>query len=285
MLLVGLSAFPLYSLTRAERDQETVLPLLAILIWLALAGLIVSAFGFALSSAAMMGMPLAALDMPMLLSMAGETEQGTAWLVRTASLATASIALTMLGRQRSFQYASAVACSAVALATLLWSGHAAATEGALGIAHRISDIAHMIAAAIWIGGIAAFGFLLSQFAPSDAHARLVTRSLVGFSRVGTIAVAIIGVTGLVNGYAIVGTDVTKLVQSPYGILLTAKLVFFGAMLVLAANNRWKLTPALSHAGDGAQVAWRRMRISIALEAAVGIAILGIVALLGTSAPL
>lgn len=47
-----------------------------------------------------------------------------------------------------------------ALATLLWSGHAGATEGALGTVHRIGHIAHMVATAIWIGGIAAFALLL-----------------------------------------------------------------------------------------------------------------------------
>lgn len=284
MLLVGLAAFPLYSFTRAEREQSTVLPLTAILTGLALAGLIFSAFGFALSSAAMMGIPLAAIDVPMLLSMAIETEQGAAWLARTASLAAACAFLIMLRRQPSLQCVLALACGVVALATLLWSGHAAATEGALGTAHRISDIAHMIAAAIWIGGIAAFGLLLSQPSQSDGYARIIVRSLRDFSRVGTVAVAIIGVTGLLNGYAILGANVTRLAQSPYGVILTAKLVLFAAMLTLAANNRWKLTSALAHAGDNTNTAWNRLRISITLEATAGTGILALVAWLGMVSP-
>ena len=284
MLLVGLAAFPLYSFTRGEREQGTFLPLAAKLIWLALGGLMLSAFGFALSSAAMMGVPLTAIDVPMLLLMANETEQGAAWLARTESLAAAIVLLIVLRRQPPFQYVVALAFGAVALATLAWAGHAAATEGALGTAHRISDIAHMIAAAIWIGGIAAFAFLLSQSGPSDAYLRIVARSLAGFSRVGTVAVAVIGVTGLLNGYAILGADVMRLAQSRYGILLAAKLTLFLAMLVLAANNRWKLTPALANTGDETKIALRRLRISIALEAAAGAGILALVAWLGTLAP-
>lgn len=285
ILFVGLAAFPLYSFTQAERDRQAVLPLAAVLTWLALAGLFLSAFGFALSSAAMMGIPLAAIDVPMLLSMASETQQGAAWLARAAALAAAFAFLITLRRQPSFQYGLALSCGAVALATLLWSGHAAATEGPLGTAHRISDSAHMLAAAIWIGGIAAFGLLLSQSTPSVAHVRIVTRSLASFSRVGTLAVAIVGVTGLVNGYAILGTDVTRLVQSPYGFLLMAKLLLFAAMLVIAANNRWNLTPALSQAGDSTKAAWNRLRISMVLEAAAGAAILALVAWLGTLSPI
>lgn len=47
----------------------------------------------------------------------------------------------------------------VAVATLVWSGHAGVTEGAAGTVHRISDILHMIAAAVWIGAIGAFLWL------------------------------------------------------------------------------------------------------------------------------
>lgn len=285
MLLVGLGAFPLYSFTPAEREASAILPLRTILAWLAVGGLLFSALGFAFSSAEMMGIPLAEIDAPMLLSMASETEQGAAWLARTASLSVAIAFLIILRRQRSLQYTVALASGAVALATLLWSGHAAATEGALGTIHRISDIAHMVAAAFWMGGIAAFCFLLAESAPSNAQVRIVTRSLADFSRVGAVAVTIIGVTGLVNGYAILGTDVSKLVRSPYRILLTVKLIFFGAMLVLAANNRWKLTPSLSHAADGTTAIWSRLRISIALEAAAGTSILVLVAWLGRLAPI
>lgn len=288
MLLVGLAAFPLFSFTRAEREEGAVLPLTVELTWLAFAGLIISAFAFALSSAAMMGVPLADIDVPMLLSMVSETAQGAAWLVRSASLAAAFACLIALRRRRSLQYALALASGAVALATLLWSGHAAATEGGLGTVHRISDIAHMIAGAVWIGGIAAFAMLLRPRAQAQGAGRIATvrRALKDFARFGTVAVAIILVTGIVNGYAIFGTEVATLFTSTYGLLLALKVALVGAMLLIAANNRWRLTPALERATDDAseRAAWKSLRLSVALEATAAAAVLALVAWLGTLMP-
>lgn len=286
MLLVGLAAFPLYSFTRSEREDGVVLLLGGKLVWLALAALPLSVAGFAISSAAMMGVPVSALDFPMLASMASETEQGAAFLVRMAALVATLAAFLLLRPSQTPRYVVAMVGGSTALATLLWSGHAAATEGALGAAHRISDIAHMIAAAIWIGGIAAFCLLLARPAQGEACVTLAARLLAEFARVGTVAVAIILLTGLFNGYAIFGADITKLFQSTYGLLLAAKLVLFAAMLSLAANNRWRLTPVLERAAasDHSEGAWTRLRISVALEAAAGAAVLALVAWLGTLAP-
>ena len=288
MLLVGLAAFPLYSFTRAERDDGAVLPLAVTLTWLAFAGLIISAFGFALSSAAMMGISLAEIDAPMLLSMADETEQGAAWLVRTASLTTAVAFLIAVRRRRSLQYALALASGAVALATLLWSGHAAATEGAIGTVHRISDIAHMTAGAVWIGGIAAFALLLHPRVHAQGAARLALarRALADFARVGTVAVAVIVVTGMVNGYAIFGADMAAMFVSTYGLLLAFKVALVAAMLIIAANNRWRLTPALEQSTDDLDsgTAWMRLRVSVALEATAAVMVLALVAWLGTLMP-
>ncbi len=286
MLLVGLAAFPLYSFRRSEREDGVVLPLGGKLVWLTSAGLLLSVAGFAIACAAMMGVPVSALNFPMLSSMAGDTDQGTAFLVRMVALLATLAALVLLRASRTPRYVVAMVGGSIALATLLWSGHAAATEGALGVAHRMSDIAHMIAAAIWIGGIAALCLLLVRPAQGEAQVTLAARLLAEFARVGTVAVAIILLTGLFNGYVIFGADIQKLFQSTYGLLLAAKLVLFAAMLSLAANNRWRLTPALERAAasDHSEGAWTRLRISVALEAAAGAAVLALVAWLGTLAP-
>lgn len=288
MLLVGLGAFPLYSFTRTEREKGAVFSFAVMLTWLAFAGLFISAFGFALSSAAMMGVKLSEIDMPLLLSMASETEQGVAWLVRSACLAAALAFLIALRRWPSLQYILAFSSGAVALATLLWSGHAAATEGALGSFHRISDFAHMIAGAVWIGGIVAFSLLLrpDTKAQSAVQIALARRALTNFARVGTAAVSVILVTGIVNSFAIFGTDMATIFASTYGLLLALKLTLVGAMLMLAANNRWRLIPDLEIESDDANelVAWKHLRLSVALEATAAAAVLALVAGLGTLMP-
>lgn len=285
LLLVGLSAFPLYSLTRAERKLAWVQQLGILLAWLAVAGLLFSVIGLAVATAAMMDVSLTALDVSMLASIVTETALGTAWSVRLAALAAVLAGFFILRRSSTAMLALSLAGGSVALATLLWSGHAGATEGVIGGAHRISDIAHMVAAALWLGGIASFCLLLFSFADTqdENHVALVARTLDTFSLVGTAAVVIVVITGLFNRVAISGADVPSLVQSRYGLLLTAKVLLVGAMLALAANNRWKLTPALGRAlcREDTSTAWRRLRMSVGLEAAAGATVLILVAWLGT----
>ena len=69
--------------------------------------------------------------------------------------------------------------------------------------------------------------------------------------------------------------------SRYGWLLGGTLLRFAGMLGLAALNRWRLTPALER-GDGAIGA---LRLSLAVETGAAIAIMTLVALLGTLDPI
>ena len=59
------------------------------------------------------------------------------------------------------------------------------------------------------------------------------------------------------------------------------------MLGLAAHNRFTLAPALSCAldsGAGTQVPVRHLRLSVGLEMLAGIALLGVVAVMGVQMP-
>jgi putative copper resistance protein D len=288
MLLVGLAAFPLYSFTRAERESRAVLRIDSLLMWLGVAGLLFSVAGFAIASAAMMGVPFTDINGPMLVSMASETDMGTAWCVRLVALSATVIGLLFIRRNQGLQLAWALTGGTVALATLLWSGHAAATEGGVGTAHRVSDITHMIAASIWVGGIAAFGLMLRPHreARNDSDVEILARALATFSRVGTAAVSVIVITGLFNGFVILGGDISALVKSTYGWLLTTKIALVSVMLILAVNNRWRLTPALERSGesDTIESTLARLRVSVTLEAAAGATVLALVAWLGTLAP-
>lgn len=93
--------------------------------------------------------------------------------------------------------------------------------------------------------------------------------------VGTVSVAIIVLTGVVNGYAILGPNLATLLGLTYGMLLVFKSGLVGVMLVLAANNRWRLTPALERASDDDGIAdvFTGLGRSVALEAAAGVGIL------------
>ena len=287
MLLTGLAAFPLYALGSDERrNSQFALSLTRPLQWFCALGLLFSALGILILTANMYGIGAFSVDMAMLLTMIRDTDVGAAWLCRMIALLVATAAASRLAASPAIASAILALTGAIALATLAWSGHAGATEGLAGAIHRINDALHMIAAAIWLGALAAFLLMLRTFRGAE-QAKLAARCLDQFARVGTICVLIIVATGLINADLIVGiANAGRSLASPYGQLLLIKLLLFGSMLLLAGANRWRLTPALTASvvnGDS-RAAIGRIRRSIAAEAAVGIAILVLVAWFGTLEP-
>ena len=288
MVLAGLVAFSLYAMNAEERASG-VLSLARPAIALSFLGLVLSAFGMAALIGSMTGTSLLAIDGEAACSIIGETAIGTAWIVRMAAMFAALVFALMLGRGRLFARTGLLLSAAVALATLVWTGHAGATEGWQGTLHRSADVVHMLAAAVWIGGIAAFAWLL--FRPfallTEAQLGMAAGALEQFSQVGTLAVGLIVVTGIANSLILLGwPDPARLIVSTYGQLLLAKLVLFAAMLILAAINRWRLTPALVAAvqADAAGAAVGALRRSLLVEGLAALAILALVARLGTLEP-
>lgn len=288
ILLPGLAAFPLYALRRFERNDDAVMPLRGTLAIIAVSSLALSSIGFLVLIASMTGNPIFEPDWETSRAILSESAIGTAWLVRIGALFTVLAAL-LYCRANARRLAATTLAGAVALSTLVWTGHAGAGEGGLGLLHKSSDVLHMLAAAVWLGGIAAFLLLMRPSPdqmPAD-HIVIAHRSLEQFSLVGTICVSIIAITGLVNGQILVGfSNVSDLPGSPYGQLLIAKLVLVGLMLLLAAKNRWRLTPSLRAAitqGETA-LAINTLRKSLMLEAGAAAAILVLVAWLGMLEP-
>lgn len=286
MLVVGLAAFLLYAPSANERRSPAIMASFwKAERWLCSSGLLLSIAGMAALTANMYGVGLHAVDPPMIWELACGSSVGAAWLWRTAALLLA-LAAALWATKRPVVAAGLIATTgSVALASLAWSGHAGATEGAVGMLHRASDALHMIAAAIWIGAIAAFLLLLARPAPCRLH--LASRSLERFSLVGTICVLVITATGLFNGEMIVGAvNIGVSLAAPYGKLLLAKLTLFGLMLTLAAANRWRIVPALKHslATGAPEHAVSAMRRSLLIEALAGAAILALVAWFGMLEP-
>lgn len=297
MLVAGLAAFPLYALTRTERLRpEPMATIWRIERWLCAAGLFLSALGMGVLAASMQGVSILSLELQPFLDLVLETDVGAAWIYRSTALLAALAATIWLTRWPTFTAVLLAAAGSLAVATLVWSGHAGATEGVAGTMHRVSDILHMIAAAVWIGAIGTFLLLTSPqvLCQLPDGLPIAARSLDQFSRIGTICVLVIAATGLINSQMIVGLDnFSRLSGSRYGQLLLAKLALFGLMLALAAANRWRLTPRLAAApGEGDSetigadpgVALDAMRRSLLLEAAAAVLVLALVAWLGTLEP-
>ena len=286
MLCFGLPLFALYGFTRAKR--QTVLPVRASLAVLAALGLALSALGIATITAGMAGVPLSEIDRASLEMVITQTSIGTAWQVRMGALSVALVCALIAGRRSAVPHL-AIAAAAIALASLAWTGHGAASEGRSGLVHLWADIAHLLAAGAWLGAIAALGWLLLRPAASmmSEHLHVTHRALARFSVIGSLLVGAIIASGLVNGYMVVGpSHIADLPATLYGQLLLDKLALFAAMLALAAANRFCLTPALAAAlrQGGTARAVAALRRSITLEASAALIILGLVAWIGTLAP-
>ncbi len=240
------------------------------------------------SIAAMMGQPLATLDWPMIEAMTLSTDMGWAFLVRTALLVAGFLAL-VVGR-RSAGLSIAAVCFAAALMTLGWSGHAAATEGGLGTFHRVSNGAHLLAAALWLGAIGWFVRLsvLAHREPERVPVAPLLAAMHGFAPFGVALVASVSITGLINAQLIFGLENSAATLSTdYGMMLTVKIAIVGGMLAFGGHNarisrRSVLTGERAELDHGAALSI--LRRSLALEMVLGIIVIGLVAILGMLSP-
>lgn len=241
------------------------------------------------SIAAMMGQSMAALDWTMIKDMTLSTDMGWAFLIRLVLLVVGFAAL-VIGRQ-SAGLPVAAACFAAALMTLGWSGHAAATEGTLGLFHRIGNGVHLLAAALWLGAIGWFVHL-AIIAHREAG-RLTVAPLLeilhGFAPFGIALVAIVSATGLLSAHLIFGLEnsATTLTTS-YGVLLAVKIAIVGGMLAFGAHNARTSRRSVSRNGSvelDAGAALSVLRRSLAFEMILGIIVLGLVAVLGMLSPM
>jgi putative copper resistance protein D len=286
-ILAGVTFFLAYALRASERLSGRHLSWRRPLFWLAVAGLVTSAIGLAAMTAQMTGSFGTALA-PKHLLMVADTAFGQAWIVRMIALALAAL-LLVIHPWRIIPLTALITISGVALATLAWGGHALSFDGAKGTLHLAADVAHLLASGAWLGAIASL--LALVFVPvrlaTHAHVLLSSRALAAFSTVGTVLVGTILLTGAVNGWALVGVEsLVLLPTSLYGQLLLAKLMLFAAMLILAAVNRFHLSPRLERAIEAgkADEAQAHMRRSLLAELCLALIILALVAVIGTLAP-
>ena len=257
---------------------------------LAISGILLAGLELSVMAASMSGVPLAQVERASIDLLLNATTVGMAIKVRLAVLAliVAFVALPM-GRGPLPRGIVSV-LGGIAIATLAWSGHAAATEGTLGLVHRGADILHLLAAGAWLGAIVTLGWRIVHAGrpeTSSDELRDAHHALADFSVAGTVIVGLIVVTGVINSLMLIPpSQLLALPTSLYGQLLIVKLALFILMLTLASANRFRLTPDLKAAIDSPSQAEAvaALRRSLAIEAGAALGILALVAWLGTLAP-
>ncbi len=288
LALFGLSLFPLY----ATRGNARSLPVESCgqtkrLFTAASLGLLSGIILFCCVAATMVG-SWNELGREELYSVGTGTTFGRIWIAHSA-LTASIMALTLIPRFTSAPSAPLILTllSGVLIASLAFVGHAQDGAGASRIVHIVADVLHLLAAGAWLGGIAGLLALLAVSARTASRDRneAVIVACQSFAGLGTVAVATLVVSGALNTWLLAGT-LRGLVTSFYGQLLMVKLALFGAMLALAALNRFKLVPALaaSVASEGSSSAVSRLWRHVAVEQALGFAVVAAVAALGTMEP-
>lgn len=114
----------------------------------------------------------------------------------------------------------------------------------------------------------------------DTDLALAHRALDQFATVGTVCVLLLVATGILNGILIAGLPAfDHLAVSTYARLLAVKLALFAA-------NRWRLAPALRVGAEAGTVvqSLKALRRSLVAEGSAALAILALVAWLGTLEP-
>jgi putative copper resistance protein D len=289
MILFGSSLFFIYALPKTGVGSAAVLrwprPLLIIC---AAAILIASLLGFLAQTVVLAGSVQDAFQADALTAAATGMSFGKSSIVRAATAGLFIIGFAFI-KPGQGAWGLAALAGGVICASFAWMGHGAATPGSAGLLHAASDILHTLAAGIWIGALVVFLILLLTDGRQPVEARRSLHSaLQGFSGVGSALVAVLVATGLINSWFVVGlAGLPGLLTTPYGQLLSIKLVVFLAMLGLAAANRFHLTPRLGRALAGAapaRPAIAALRQSLVLETGLSIIVVALVAWFGTLAP-
>jgi len=183
----------------------------------------------------------------------------------------------------SWRMPAILVLSLLLLVSLGWVGHAVEGQGAARLVHQINQMVHLLAAGLWLGGLVPLAWLLARAQSRGEAWMSVARDVVPrFSQMGYAAVALLAATGTVNALLLVG-NAEALVGTPYGRLLSVKILLFLAMVAVALFNRFRLLPRLQREAKASATAAALAR-SVLYEQGLGFAILMVVSVLGTWPP-
>jgi putative copper resistance protein D len=282
MLAFGGAAFRLYAVDRGDPDALAAFDrrLRGLLLISALAALLSGLVLVPIIGGTMAGSSRAALDWRTMAEVLLRTSFGRVWRWHLFAAAL----LVVVCAVRSVRPGYAVVPAALSLASLGWVGHAMIGEGRIGSAYGINQSVHLLAGGLWLGGLVPLAALVVRATrPASKPCFAVMRvALLRFSWMGYFAVALVALTGIVNTAMLVG-GVRGLIGTPYGRLLLAKIALFLLMVGLAVVNRFVLVPRIAREGKP-MVGMAALRWTIAIEQALGLAIIVVVSVLGTWPP-
>jgi copper transport protein len=260
MLVVGLKRAPTEARSRLSRLLAAYAGGLAVI---ALAGIVLQggkAGGFGLREA---------LSWDVISSVL-ETRFGEVWAAQ-AGLAIAVAILFVAGQE-----VVALVPAALLLLTPSASGHASVSGGLA----LVADVAHVTAAAVWVGGLAAL--VLALLWAGTERWELAVTAVPRFSLLAVGAVSVLLVSGTTSGYLQVRA-LRGLWETTYGQLLLVKITLVLPLLALGLYNNRRAVPRLRARLATAAERTRFLRTAAA-ELALMVAIVSVTAVLVSEPP-
>ncbi len=221
-----------------------------------------------------------ALTPDILQAVAFETRFGHLWIARLFAFV-ALLAIQAWARPSWRRDAALLCLGAAVTASLIGVGHGMTGAGggpAVARIHMVADVAHLLCAMAWVGGLFCLAQVLRRRVADSAAGEPLRGVLVRFSRIGYWLVALLLLSGCINALVLVPRP-DSLVTSDYGRVLLVKIGLVLVMVGFALYNRFVLTAGVETKA-GARALWR----SAIAEQGVGLLVLATVALLGTIHP-
>lgn len=286
--LFGMVAFRVVRLRRVVPDTSmTSFRAIAVA---AMAAPVLSLAVMLVSVAAMMGQPIQDIELASVQSMVLMTDTGRAFLARMVLLVL-GLAAVLFIRPITPRHILAAWCYGLALLTLAWSGHAAASDGPFGLVHRLNDGLHLMAAGLWIGAISWFTILVLAAHKNPDHVKPadLRNAMERFAPLGITLVVVVAVTGVLNSHLVFGLENSMdVLGKTYGWLLATKVLAVALMVMCAAwNARLVRRNFIVQSGTRADtdVTLVALRSCLAVELLLAIFVVMLVAFTGLASPM
>lgn len=267
LMLVGAWVFRPLLLGRGITTLDQ--PLARVSRWLAVVALVSGVCWLLLITASMAGDWAAALDLPTLQLVMGNTFFGQVWRWH---LLLNGLVLALLFTRWQASLLPRLVLGGLLLATLAPVGHGAMLDGLSGQLLILNQIVHLVCVGIWLGGLMLLVMILRQ--PSVHPIGVI---LQRFSGVGYALVAGLVLTGLINVRVLTGQLWPTPLWSGFALILLIKVGLVAAMLGLALFNRLRVNDCDQRMGA--------LKTSVIMEWLLGIGAVAAVSLLGTMPPL
>ncbi len=251
-------------------------------------GVLVSLLGILLQGASAAGVSLWASLKSTILQNTLESRFGEVWGLRAIDwLALGALLMLARALPRRVLLGLTAPCVAYLAMTPALSGHASIQSPT--VVFFPSDVLHVLAASVWVGGIACLLLALpaaTRALHSSQRSRLLLTTLARFSPLALTCVMVIAVTGVVQAYIDV-RSLDGLFHTTYGALIIVKVILLALLICIGWVNRERVIPALKRiaaAGQAPSATGVLARRTMRGELALMLCVFGVTAALISYAP-